>query len=486
LLVVRDRLEKLAEGKLAYLGVGFMSYRAVLSLALFATASFSLNLPNAKAQYVSFHDLGGDPSPGNITTQPDLITTIDLIRFTDGVDTGINFSVAGANGIFSSAGGIAPPAAGTPAGALFLGSGMDLDDGGVNEGGNGGSGATTFTFGGLDPARLYDIAIYGDRNASLDGVERFTLRGADGAINTSSLYKISSVAADINTRPNASTGDVARWSSIRPGADGIVTVDIDPEVTSPSNIAYLTGLRLEDTGIATPQTSLTEFTAYHDFGVEASPGNITTQTSLNTTYTFIDFATGQDTAVDFSIAGANDVVGTSAGAVLPPASGTPADSLFSSSGINLGEGTMVEGGNNGSGATTLTFDGLNPDWRYDVALYGDRDANSDGIERFTLIGADEATNSSSSGIISDFITDLETRPNSTTGDVVRWTEVAPGMDGVFFIEIDPEVSSASNIAYISAVRFAGAAPAAVPEPSTIALWSLLGVGLGSYRRWRSR
>jgi hypothetical protein len=39
----------------------------------------------------------------------------------------------------------------------------------------------------LNPAGLYDVAFYGNRNAGADGVERFTLGGADSAVNSSSM-----------------------------------------------------------------------------------------------------------------------------------------------------------------------------------------------------------------------------------------------------------------------------------------------------------
>ncbi|GAG13587.1 unnamed protein product, partial [marine sediment metagenome] len=126
-------------------------------------------------------------------------------------------------------------------------------------------------------------------------------------------------------------------------------------------------------------------------------------------------------------------------------------------------GLIYEGGGGGSGSTTFTFAGLDPDFMYDIALYGDRTAGADGVERFTLIGADGATNTSSTGIIDPFTTDMQTRPNATDGYVVRWSDIEAGDDGIITIDIDPEVTSANNIAYLSAVRLEGVG-FSEPEP----------------------
>ena len=94
----------------------------------------------------------------------------------------------------------------------------------------------TFTFSGVDPGQLYDVALYGDRNAPRDGVERFTLNGADVATNRSSTGIVRSTVTEMETRPNAPAGHVVRWTDIAPGADGTITIDIS---TSGTNIAYL-------------------------------------------------------------------------------------------------------------------------------------------------------------------------------------------------------------------------------------------------------
>jgi len=463
---------------------------------LLAVGMFLALVGAAQAAFVAYHDLGGTTAdaPGAYVTDQgaDPTQTIRLRNFTDNADTGVDFSITGANGSTdadSSANRY--PDAGTDAAAIFgtAASPIVTHGGSTNEGGGTGSGSTTFTLAGLDPTQLYDVAIYGDRNLGADGVERFTLNGADAAVNSSSAYKISSTVTDMETRPNATVGHVARWSDIRPGADGTVTIDIDPEVSSPSNIAYLTALRLQETGAAPPPPPpLSAITAYHDMGGEPSPGNITTQQSLDTTHTLIDFATGADTGIDFSVAGATGIDTRTGTVTRPPNAGTPAGDLFLASGIDLDDG-MVNLSAKSASSMTFTFAGLDPEWLYDVALYGDRNSPADGVERFTLIGADSAINSSSTGIIDALTTDMETRPNNTTGNVARWTDINPGADGIITIDIDPTVSSDINIAYISGVRLEGAAPERddiIPEPATMAMLGLAFAGLGGYVKRRKR
>jgi hypothetical protein len=232
------------------------------------------------------------------------------------------------------------------------------------------------------------------------------------------------------------------------------------------------------------------FIAYHDFGATTgfeSTGNITTHQSggpttstnpLDTTpKDLIRFSDGADTGVDFSVANANAMDSRNSGQTAPPAGGTPADALFNVPGLNLNNGMIYEGGGSGSGFTTFTLTGLNPDLLYDVALYGDRAASADGVERFTLGGADAATNSSSTGVVSTFVTDMQTRPNAAAGNVVRWTDIHPGADGTITIDVDPEVTSPSNIAYLSAMRLEE-----VPEPATMSLLALGGLAMLKRRR----
>jgi hypothetical protein len=212
------------------------------------------------------------------------------------------------------------------------------------------------------------------------------------------------------------------------------------------------------------------FLAYHDLGAttgQESTGFITThQSGASTVSTnaldtsakaLIDYTTGATTGVLFSINRANGMDSRS-GVTGPPATGTPADPLFNVPGLNLNNGFIFVGNAVSGGGRqpdmTLTLTGLDPGLTYDLALYGDRNTTSDGAERFTLGGVDAAINSSSTGIIDTFTTDMATRPNATAGNIVRWTGINPGADGTITILVDPDPANANttNIAYLSALR----------------------------------
>jgi len=205
---------------------------------------------------------------------------------------------------------------------------------------------------------------------------------------------------------------------------------------------------------------LLEPASFHDLGGNPSPGHITTR---RFPVNLIQFDDGSDTGITFRISGAIDVHSGKSGETMPPAEGTPAAALFLASGIDLADGYLTEREPKESGPTELIFTGMNPGLRYDIALYGDRSGlHSDGKERFTLKSTDEAVNRSSTGIISTFVTEMETRRNAAVGHVVRWSGIDPGADGSVGIKIDPSVSGSANRSYLSAIRVAASTVDGVP------------------------
>lgn len=143
------------------------------------------------------------------------------------------------------------------------------------------------------------------------------------------------------------------------------------------------------------------------------------------------------------------------GETTPPAEGTPAATLFLPSGIDLDDGLLTYDREKSKWPIRMIFSGMNPDLRYDIAIYGDRSGlESDGKEQFTLTNAKAADNRSSTGIISDFVTEMETSPNAAAGHVARWTGIDPDADGEVAIIIDPSISGLENHVYLSAFRVA--------------------------------
>ena len=200
--------------------------------------------------------------------------------------------------------------------------------------------------------------------------------------------------------------------------------------------------------------------AFHDLGGEPSPGHITPR---GYRVKLIQLADGADTGITCRFEGATKVELANDGETIPPAEGTPAAVLFLPSGIDLDDGLLTDDKSKSKWPIRMVFSGMNPDLRYDIALYGDRSGlASDGKERFTLNDADGAVNRSSTGIIDTFVTDMETCPNAATGHVVRWTGINPGADGEVAITVDPSFSGPDNHAYLSAFHLAVTTPEGLP------------------------
>ncbi len=209
---------------------------------------------------VAYHDFGamntGQASTGYITTHqigslshnPQDTSPKALINYADGSPIGATFQITTVgNGMDGRTGVTGPPAAGTPADALFNVPGLNLDNGLLFVGNPAGGNTDTmeFTLSGLNPGYLYDLAFYGHRSVSADGAEQFTLGGAVSAENISSTGFIDPFTTRMETRPNATTGHVVHWTDIDPGSDGAITVTVNTTwAGSQTNIAYLNALRL--------------------------------------------------------------------------------------------------------------------------------------------------------------------------------------------------------------------------------------------------
>jgi len=233
------------------------------------------------------------------------------------------------------------------------------------------------------------------------------------------------------------------------------------------------------------------FVAYHDFGEigSALPGNLSTHTvgsagdtTANTNagaVQLVQFSDGAGTGVFVTVTGSNGTDLRNTNVIDPPTGGSPADALFNGVGLGFDAGLLYEGGNNGADGMTITLTGLDPTRLYDLAFVGGRNIPADNPDRFTLGGVDGTpTNISSSGIVSAFVTEQETRDNPVPSGVIRWQNIDPGADGTITVAVEPELVANANVAYIAALRL----EEAVPEPSSLAFLGLGGLLIARRRR----
>ncbi len=225
----------------------FLRSSVLLASAALAFAQFPAH--SALGAWVAYHDIAGTshtPVP-NTTSQTTADAAIPLVQFTNGNSTGVAVTID--SGARDGRGPTATfaPAPGTLGDTLFASSGLDLANGLLASRFDR-DGPMTFTFTGLNPDRMYSVALYGHRNLAADGLDRFTLSGVDSANNLSS-GTISGLSADFHTRQNDfPPGDSAYFTDIAPGADGTMVLTASGQTGS--NIVYINGLRLEDTSPA--------------------------------------------------------------------------------------------------------------------------------------------------------------------------------------------------------------------------------------------
>src|SRR4051812_35690576 len=140
---------------------------------------------------------------------------------------------------------------------------------------NGAGAQVTYTFTGLDPNKRYSLKGSAVRaNAYLDRWTLFELSGADaftsahtaGALTTAQVASIlpNQCAIDAGANDTASTGDMADWENIEPGADGSFSVNsfqyLGPVPGGSSGGAKgyaMTGFRLEEFKIVPEPASIT-------------------------------------------------------------------------------------------------------------------------------------------------------------------------------------------------------------------------------------
>jgi len=211
-----------------------------------------------------------------------------------------------------------------------------------------------------------------------------------------------------------------------------------------------------------------------------------------------DFDTGGTTSVWVEMTGANISGSISA----PPNAGTDAHDVFvASGGVNLGDWSTSYNSSSSDWFYQVTFTGLDPLKTYNFVTTANRHSSSyagDGPSsrwtKFSIIGADTYTNASSAGVveISPDVVRFNTGYNTVNGYVAAWEGIT-AVDGSFSVLSqnvglagpgEPRKSYGME-GFMLEESDAQPTGAAIPEPTTLIIWSLLGalgITIGWWRR----
>jgi Immunoglobulin domain len=241
----------------------------------FALAVFLIFSARASAQFVSYFDyVGSTNTHTNATVMPTLINgvgfSIALRNIANGSNTPVTVTVTNLNALPGGPTPAGAPAPGTPTAQTFNGF-VDFESFNIELQTVSPSPVLAHVFTGLDPQKSYNFrgtAIRGDA-AYTDRWTRFTLAEADSFTNAHTANALTSaqVPADLQTNDvainsgvnnTATTGDLAGWNNIKPGADGRIVIysrkynGAVPGGSSAGSKAYgLAGFRLEEISVLT-------------------------------------------------------------------------------------------------------------------------------------------------------------------------------------------------------------------------------------------
>lgn len=383
----------------------------------------------------------------------------NLKNFTTGNDTGITVAYTEffSTGSVNSAGDAATFVAGTDADALFNGM---VDWAGNMSYGDSPGWHVDLTISGLDPNKRYTFAGTANRSggsAYADRVTNWKLMGADAYTYASSpgAQKVANDSVEFSTGENGA-GYVARWTDIRPGADGTIVIRTGHSVGQANGgIPGAHAYKGYAGGVFLVGEQEDDWEAYNDSAFKPGQVNAENATTFGLGRSFAGegssgklkvFVGGAETSVtasytEFFSTGSVNSAGDGASFV----AGTDADRVFNGK-VDLA-GNMSYGDSPGW-YVDLTFTGLDPTKKYSFVGTANRNGGSayaDRVTNWKLIGAESYTYASSAGAqkVANDSVEFSTGENGA-GLVAGWTDINPGSDGKIVIRTSHSVGQANG------------------------------------------
>ena len=386
-------------------------------------------------------------------------TTGKLRSFSTGDETTVTvtFEEHISTGSVNSAGDAATYASDTDAEAIF-GSKVDLA-GNISYGDSPGW-YVDMTLTGLDPARKYTFVGTANRNGGsgyADRVTNWKLMGADKATYASSpgARKVADDSVEFSTGENG-VGYVARWTDIKPGADGTIVIRTSHTVGEangglPGAHAY----KGYGGGVFLVAEQVEGWEAYNDSAFKDGQTEAANTTTIGIGRNFTgegltgnlkSLAAGDDTLVTATY---EEHISTgsvnNAGDAATYTTGTDASEVFNGKVDIAGN---ISYGDSPGWWIDLTITGLDPTKRYTFAGTANRNGGAGYADRVTnwqLRSAVSATYASSTGAkrVSDTSVEFSTGENGA-GYIARWTDIAPGSDGRIVIRTTHTVGEAAG------------------------------------------
>lgn len=423
---------------------------------------------SAQAGWVAFNDSAykdGQINAPNVTTfgwGRNFVgegTTGNLKDFLTGETTPVvvTYSETISSNSINSGGDAATYGAGSDAEGVF---GGIVDISGNMSYGDSPGWSADLTITGLDPAKRYTFVGTANRNGGASYAARVTnwkLIGADAFVYASSptAQKIGEDSVEFSTGDNSS-GKVARWVDIAPGADGTIIIRTSHSVGEANGgIPGASAFQGYAGGVFSVSEQEPAWEAYNDSAYKDGQINAPNATTIGLGRNFVGQGTngylkvlqsGTNTPVIATYVetfSSNSI--NSGGDAATYAVGSDAEAIFGDK-LDI-SGNMSYGDSPGWHAD-LVLTGLDPTKKYTFAGTANRNGGASYGARVTnwkIIGADAYTYASSATAhkVADDSVEFSTGDNSS-GKVARWINIQPGSDGKIIIRTSHSVGEANG------------------------------------------